>query len=184
MSVEPATALKVVHVPGPGIWVIRLSGVIDESFDVDEFAGKAEGVVVIDLDEVQRITSYGVRQWMRGLERLKATWVGIIRARPALVTQFNMISGFAGTAKLISLYLPYVCTQSGNSFEVLMDVRRQHATLAAHTPPPAKCPDSGSPAEFDDVPESYLSFVARQPVPVVPAVAEAQVQGPLAHGRG
>lgn len=182
MSVEPATALTVLHVPGPGTCIIRLSGVIDESFDVEQFAGKAEGVVLIDLDEVQRITSYGVRQWMRGLERLKGTWVGIIRARPALVAQFNMISGFAGTAKLVSLYLPYVCPQSGNTFEVLTDVRRQHAALAAHTPPPAKCPDSGTPAEFDDVPESYLSFVARQPVPVVPAVAEALLQG--TQGRG
>jgi hypothetical protein len=49
--------------------IVRLSGVVDET--LDRAALSAAGLeVVFDLDGVHRITSYGVREWVKAMEVL------------------------------------------------------------------------------------------------------------------
>jgi hypothetical protein len=165
------TSITYQHVRLPGGCRIRLSGVIDETFDAKRFTDGVGGVVVIDLDEVTRITSYGVRAWINALGELKHSWLGFVRCRPAIVAQFNMVAGFAGGGHILSMYLPYV-TPSGESFEVLVDLRRHWPELAAFRPPAVQCPDGVSEGIFDDVPEGYLSFIASAPAPVPPPLVD------------
>nr|UXE44856.1 serine/threonine-protein kinase PknD [uncultured bacterium] len=178
MSVSGTPAgLSIEQLRVGGGCILKLSGVIDENFDTNRFVTGVEGVVVVDLDNVKRITSYGVREWMAALQRLKCSWLGFIRCRPAMVAQFNMVTAFAGPGKLVSMYLPYVSSASGQTFEVLTDIRRHHAELTTLTPPPVNAPDTGQAAEFDDIPESYFSYVASQPPPDVPPIADQLISG-------
>src|SRR4051812_22516477 len=102
--------------------LIKLSGTIDERFNRAELVDAGRGLVVLDLDEVTRITSYGVREWMRALGDLDAHYIGLVRCRPAIVAQLNMVAGFAGRGEVLSVYAPYVCPKCGKNFEVLLDI--------------------------------------------------------------
>jgi eukaryotic-like serine/threonine-protein kinase len=172
MESDTPRRLKIEHVRVHGGCLIRLSGVVDETLDKELFLSKVEGVVVIDLDGVTRITSYGVREWLSALQQLKATWLGFVKCRPAMVSQFNMVPNFGRGGKILSLYLPYICPKTAKTFDVLADVRKQHAELSAYRLPDVQCPEGDGPAEFDDMPDVYLGEVAAQGRPDAPPLVD------------
>jgi tRNA A-37 threonylcarbamoyl transferase component Bud32 len=162
---------------GAGV-ALRLEGVIDETFDRSKFSAGLHGkVVVVDLDKVRRITSFGVREWVGAVSALAAKYLGFANCRPALVSQMNMVRGFTGRGQLVSLYLPYACTSCGENFEKLIDLRNHHAEIVRMEVPVAVCPKCSAVAELDDVPESYLSFAASQPMPTPPASFDGILNG-------
>jgi eukaryotic-like serine/threonine-protein kinase len=156
--------------------VVTLAGTIDETFDGAKLRAEARGHVLFDLDEVKRITSFGVREWIRLVSAVEVPYLGYLRARPALVTQFNIVFKFAGRGHLISLYAPYVC-DCGNEFEILFDLRRDHATLADFSPPTWSCPQCSEQAILDEVPSTYFGYIASVPAPRMPPGAEALLDG-------
>ena len=53
--------------PRGGGALLKLSGVIDETFSPHQLLEAARGKVVLDLDGVKRITSFGVREWVNAM---------------------------------------------------------------------------------------------------------------------
>jgi hypothetical protein len=166
----------------PGVVHVRVAGVVDEHFDSARLAPlvTCSDPIVIDLDAVERITSYGVREWLRALRPVKSAPIFFARVRPAMVSQFNSVAGFDMRGALLSLYSPYVCTACNNAFEVLTDVRKEKDSLASFLAPPASCPKCGSAdASFDDLEAAYYACVASKPLPMVPTVVDALLDGTL-----
>ncbi len=164
---------------------VELAGEIDASFTVPA-TDAGGGALVVDLSGVRRITSFGVREWIRFLQAVSAPRIYFTGARPALVAQFNMVAGFAGHGVVVSLYLPYLCPSCDTESEVLLDLRTRFDVVKTGAVPDAACPRCGEPSELDDLPETYFGFVATQPAPVVPAEDAAVVDGatlPAAAGR-
>lgn len=157
--------------------LLTLSGNIDESFDPAKLAEGVSGVVVIDVDGVRRITSFGVREWMNALKAMSFEACYFVRCRPAVVSQFNMVQGFGGRGELLSFYAPYVCVGCGKDLELLLDLRLQHEQVRGLTPPEVKCEACGGQAELDDVPAAYFSYVASAPKPNPPPLVEALLSG-------
>ena len=156
--------------------VQTISGVIDESLDPAVFANVA-GPLVVDLDGVQRITSYGVRQWTRALRSSTASYLVVIRARPCIIVQLNSVSGFLGTADLASFYGPFECSACSNEFDVLYDVRKDWAAISQGKEPQSKCPKCGADATFDDVPDAYFFFTSTLKQPQPPSAVLAYLDG-------
>jgi eukaryotic-like serine/threonine-protein kinase len=140
MSTSASAKLSISRSDGPGGCVLRLSGVIDESIDRRKLIEGAHGVVVLDLDGVQRITSYGVREWVMAVKAIPHEYLCFARCRPAIVSQFNMVTNFGGSGQLVSFYAPYVCPSCAKDFDVLVDLKAQHAAVKAFSLPPARCP--------------------------------------------
>src|SRR5262249_23479026 len=143
---------------------------LDRSFDAGKLtAGLAscEKPVVFDLDGVTRITSSGVRAWMRALGALTVERYYFVRCRPALVLEFSMVPGFAQRGELVSLYCPFRCRDCGRSVDVPLDLRREHHCLVSARPPQGICPDCRVAAEFDEDPASYFAFGRNLPAPTV-----------------
>ena len=160
--------------PGGG-WLLKLNGVIDETFDRTRLAFGPEDTLVFDLAGVRRITSYGVREWIAAMGDLQASYY-FIRCRPAVVSQFNMVQNFGGRGQLVSLFAPYACSACGKEIEVLVD-RRHHPSAHALAPPTLPCPSCGAEAEFDDIPETFFSYVAAAPPLSLSPHAEAVIDG-------
>ncbi len=155
---------------------VQICGVIDESFDLSSMFGRWHGCIVFDLSEVERVTSFGVREWMRALDSLRVDYYCFVRCSPSVVCQFNLVANFAGRGELISLYAPYRCESCGEETKELYDMRRESVSAA---PPEArevtcKC---GQPAEFDDVPDMYFDYVSSVPSPRPPASALGLIDG-------
>ena len=146
-----------------------LDGTIDERASLEEHFRKLTGTVIIDLDKVDRITSFGVLEWRAGLRCLEsADFYAFIRCRPPLVTQFNLVDGFAQRGELVSFYLPYFCRACSNEFQILVDLRHHYFVAVSREPPHARCRKCGGDAEFDGLAEDYLSYVGSRPRPHVP----------------
>ena len=155
------------HVNGT---VVRIEGAIDESFNLDSFTGGRE-VVVLDVDGVNRINSVGIKRWRAALHDLDARYLCFVRCRPAVVSQFNIVSGFACGGELISFYLPYLCPQCDHSQSMLLDLRKDRGLIESLTAPEMKC-KCGAMAEFDDFPEYYLRYAHGAPPPRPPGAAQ------------
>lgn len=160
---------------------MRIAGVMDERFDRNQVRSLTEGTsgaVVIDLDGVVRITSFGVREWMGFIDDISHRSVYLARTRPSFAAQFNMIAGFGGSAKLVSLYAPYVCNACDHEFDAPIDLREDHETVAQLAAPARSCPKCGEDdTELDDLPDAFFEYVASVPAPKVPPAVSAVIDG-------
>lgn len=163
--------------------VAKLTGVIDESLHEDSFVGVTQPLV-IDLQNVSRITSYGVRQWIRALKACTAPYVGFINVPECMITQFNIVGGFSGAGQLLSIFAPYVCTECGHGFQVLQDLRKDWVKVSAFMSSIAPCPACGKDAELDDNPESYYYFCSSSKQPSPPPEVQALLDGSASSGGG
>lgn len=153
--------------------LLTLTGALDEGADLEQLSVGVRGVVVVDLDAVPIITSYGVRKWVSAFRDFPSNSLYFVRCRPALLTQFNLITKFGGPGQLLSFYAPYVCPRCGSDVEVLIDLRKQEAQVKTFSPPVVSCPSCKVPAQFDDIPQSYFRYVASAPIPSPPPLVDA-----------
>lgn len=169
--------LDITHASGASI--VRVSGVIDERFQPASFAALSERAspVLIDLDGASRITSFGVREWMRALKDLRTDQYFYVRVRPAMVAQFNSVNQFGGRGRIVSLYCPYVCPACENTFDVLVDLRKKPEFVRAAAAPSMECPFCKALGDFDDIEATYFAYVASAPPLQVPAAIEAIIDG-------
>lgn len=152
--------LKIEDQPGFG-WLVRVSGAITERADFRALTGLAETAPLrLDLAGVEQINSCGVREWIHFVRRLSglAHPFELVRCSPAIVRQINMISNFCGSGAVRSVLLPYYCGECGQEELRMLE-------LPAHGQRPEieqsiACGKCGESAEFDDLPDAYLTFQA------------------------
>ncbi|HEY8210812.1 MAG TPA: hypothetical protein VIG99_25185 [Myxococcaceae bacterium] len=136
----------------------QLAGVINEDNLLEErlTATKGKGVL-IDLANVERINSCGVRDWIRFAQRLEAAGnnLYLLRCSPVVVAQLNMVRNFCGEkGQVLSFQAPYFCPNCDEERTETFPA----AQVAVGTSPDAVCPTCKGPMEFDDLPDLYFGF--------------------------
>ncbi len=143
-----------------GFTTVEFSGEIDENTDFSELTNRLTGSVVFHLQQVRRINSCGVREWVNFVRDLpNVTDLTFAHCSPAIVTQLNMIYNFRGGATLRSFYAPYICDDCEIEEEKLIDIASNFGEGKEHDPPEFLCEKCGEPLEFDDLPDHYLAFL-------------------------
>ncbi|WP_420895050.1 STAS domain-containing protein, partial [Sorangium cellulosum] len=121
------------------VLVVRLAGRMTESFKGAALARELDGKVLLDLAGVERITSFGVREWLQMIQaaqpRLRALYLA--RCSEPVINQISMIRRFTGGGQVVSFYAPYCCESCGAQFERLVDCAHDAASLAEGKPPDA-----------------------------------------------
>ena len=140
------------------VTVVSLQGELSERFPGLEIGRRLRGEVLLDLSQVHRITSFGVREWLTMLRELYATRLTLVRCSESFVHQLTMIRSFTGMGRIASFFAPYACPRCGTAFSVLYDAVRDRAAVEARLPVPASCPHCASPALFDEDPTVYLAL--------------------------
>lgn len=157
------------------VTVVSIRGRISESFGGDGVGAKLSGPVVFDLDGVERVTSYGVREWLAMLSTAKhVTELAFVRCSEAVVAQLGMIRKFVGSGAVASFYGPYMCSSCGEGFERLFTLQEDGGALLASSPPDCPCPNCHGLGRFDDDAEGYFAF-ARPHVSAKPSDEMASV---------
>jgi anti-anti-sigma regulatory factor len=156
---------------------VKLSGVIDEDNELVELTEKIPGggTVVIDLGEVERINSCGVRDWVNWLSSVEAkpAEVVLVECSPAIVAQINLVNNFTGNGVVKSFYIPYFCPECDGEKVLLAEAVDMGPP--PHEPPTCRCDECDQPMDFDDMPDSYFAFLSSQKT-----IAKAEkVQGVL-----
>jgi anti-anti-sigma regulatory factor len=142
---------------------VKLSGVIDEDNELADLVDKIPpGTAVIDLGEIERINSCGVRDWVNWLGKLEgnATRVVLVECSPAIVAQINLVNNFTGNGVVKSFYVPYFCPECDE--EKVLLVEAADMGPPPHEPPTCRCDECDLVMDFDDMPDSYFAFLSNQ----------------------
>jgi hypothetical protein len=146
------------------ITLLKFVGTIDENFDGPGVARGLEGQLIISLEKVRRITSFGIRQWVDFIMAASQTASAIyfIECAPRIVDQFNMVANFGGRGMILSFYAPFRCDQCGAERMKLIQVDRDREMIRGMNLEGDLCPNDNSQEYFDDDPDTYLSYVGAQ----------------------
>ncbi len=140
---------------------VEFSGEIDKNTDFSELSTRLQGHVVFHLQQVHRINSCGVREWVNFVRELpNVEELTFSHCSPAIVAQLNMIYNFRGAAKLRSFYAPYICDTCNIEVTKLLDIETSFPNRGENEPPEFNCERCSKPLEFDDLPDHYLAFLA------------------------
>ncbi|HEY7956596.1 MAG TPA: hypothetical protein VII38_14930, partial [Polyangia bacterium] len=140
---------------------VKLSGVIDEDNELATLADKlGAGTAVIDVSEIERINSCGVRDWVNWLSKAEkgGAKVVLIECSPAIVAQINLVNNFTGQGVVKSFYAPYFCPNCDLEKVLLVETRDMHG-VQPFKAPSCRCDECDGPMDFDDMEESYFAFL-------------------------
>jgi anti-anti-sigma regulatory factor len=142
---------------------VKLGGVIDEDNELSDLVDKIpNGTAVIDLGEIERINSCGVRDWVNWLSKLEnnGTRSVLVECSPAIVAQINLVNNFTGGGVVKSFYVPYFCPECDE--EKVLLVEASDMGPPPHEPPTCRCDECDLVMDFDDMPDSYFAFLSNQ----------------------
>jgi anti-anti-sigma factor len=141
---------------------VKLSGEIDEDTELSELVDKIPpGTAVIDLGEIERINSCGVRDWVNWLGKVEQTRTNVVlvECSPAIVAQINLVNNFTGNGVVKSFYVPYFCPECDEEKVLLVEASDM---APPHEPPTCRCDECDLVMDFDDMPDSYFAFLSNQ----------------------
>ncbi len=142
---------------------VKLSGVIDEDNELADLTDAIPGgMVIIELGEIERINSCGVRDWVNWLNAIEAKGaeVVLVECSPAIVAQINLVHNFTGNGTVKSFYVPYFCPECDEEKVLLTEAIEMGPP--PHEPPICRCDGCDLVMDFDDMPESYFAFLSSQ----------------------
>jgi anti-anti-sigma regulatory factor len=145
-----------------GVSTLKLAGVIDEDNELTSLEDKITGgPVVLDLSEIDRINSCGVRDWVNWLGRIEKTGARLvfINCSPAIVAQINLVHNFTATGIVKSFYAPYYCPRCQKEKQLRLETRDLVTQAPISQAPTCRCDECDGPMDFDDIEESYFSFL-------------------------
>ncbi|WP_199242759.1 serine/threonine-protein kinase [Vitiosangium sp. GDMCC 1.1324] len=143
---------------------VRIAGVIDETFPLTSTSSDVGGLIIVDLGQVERISSFGVRRWIEFASKLPPGGISlyVVNAPPVMVDQLNMVEGFAGVARVLSVLAPYTCRACGEDRLRLVDLQAEAAIIAEGRAPEHSCPVCAGKLEFADLPSEFFDYAKRQ----------------------
>jgi hypothetical protein len=150
-------SLRVRSVNRGPICYLELSGTVDESFDPNLLLSEAKASkVILNLKQVTRLTSFGVREWTNCMRELcgRVERVFLVQCSPAIVSQLNMVANFAGTAHILSVDAPFYCELCGWETELTCNIEPGKQVVI----PEVSCEQCTANMTFDDDPASYFAF--------------------------
>jgi serine/threonine protein kinase len=155
--------------------VLDVAGLVDELF---VSFGDLNGAktVVLNVGGITRLTSFGVRQWLRAMQELPKSLaqVYLLGCPTFFVDQLNMVLNFGGPAKILTVVAPYTCSACGVESGETIDVLAEQGNLAKGAVPEKECARCGNKLEFDETAESYFAFVRKYGAATLPpAIADA-----------
>jgi len=139
--------------------LVTVQGRVNESFEGEALGNQIRGAdVVFELSEVDRITSFGVRGWLRMMQLASLGEAYFVRCSESVVNQITMIHNFCGPALVHSIVAPYLCESCGAEFGVALHAVEDGDLLRGRHPPEVRCPECRSSAEMDEDPWAFLDL--------------------------
>ncbi len=137
--------------------VFYLKGVINEFAKFNQLFKFKGPEMVLNLKEVRRINSTGVRELINAIERVDRSIEMIFEECPPIVVyQMAMIPNFTLRVQVKSVYAPYYCPECDHQEEILIEMEDFSLEKGL---PTATCKSCGNELDFDDDEESYFYFM-------------------------
>lgn len=135
-----------------------ISGSITEESDFAPLLEALPAKCVLDLSNVKRINSTGVRKWIQFMRAVPAVQSVRLEKCPVLfVSQMNMIAGFAGHATVASVSVPLICTACEEPAEEVVELDGFSPEAFTTT---SVCSACGGKLALDAEPLDYFAFLS------------------------
>jgi anti-anti-sigma regulatory factor/DNA-directed RNA polymerase subunit RPC12/RpoP len=121
---------------------LRLNGDLDRSFPREKLAEGLEGTVIVDLGAIGKIEPAGAMEW-RGFVGMVAPLVErlyLASAPPTFVEKLCTRDDLNPKVQLITVLMPYTCTNCGTTSAHNVDVGAHYDVLKFATAPELRCP--------------------------------------------
>ena len=95
------------------VGLVYVHGLVDESFRGFTTVKPTVKSLVIDVSRMTRMTSFGVRQWLKAMDALPkpSTEIYLLGCPTFFVDQLNMVLNFGGASKVLTVVAPYLALQ-------------------------------------------------------------------------
>jgi hypothetical protein len=134
---------------------IVLKGIINEDTLFSPIT-KVGAPYILNFKNITSINSCGIRSWVNFLKELGAHEVFYEECPPVIVRQMNMVPSFVGKAKVLSVFVPYVCDACEKEHLELLSDKDFKASDLKETFPCPYC--QKGEMELDGSPEQYFAF--------------------------
>ncbi|WP_395833588.1 protein kinase [Archangium violaceum] len=151
---------------------VRIAGIIDETFPLTSSSPDLGGLIIVDPGRVERISSFGVRRWLEFVSKLPPEGISlhVVNAPPVMVDQLNMVEGFAGVSRVLSVLAPYTCHACGEDRLRLVDLQTEAPLLAEGRAPEHSCPVCAGKLELAELSSEFFDYARRQQLGTVDPV--------------
>jgi len=186
-AVQPPPKLLIERLSDGDVTCLRLMGTIDEQFDAPGLAQTiACRYLILDLGGVDRISSFGIRQWIDFVQHIAPRLAGVyyVECSPKVVDQFNMVANFGGAGYIVSFYAPYRCESCDQEKRHLFRTDEETPVWRAGQAPPTNCQTCANKEDFDENPAMYFNYVAQQPIQAIPPAVMQFLRVHLNYGQG
>lgn len=148
-----------------GRTTITLSGVINERTDLQQLFENIEGeTLTINLKDVTRINSCGVRDWVNAVKSItQPVTIEYAECSRAVVDQLIMVFNFLTGGSILSFYAPYYCDACDEEFNMLINVSEHFPdedSLEEPEAPDFDCPGCGKAMAFNEDEDKYFLFLS------------------------
>jgi anti-anti-sigma regulatory factor len=145
-----------------GVCTLKIAGVIDEDNELVPLEGQlGSGPMVLDLGEIERINSCGVRDWVNWLGRIEKVGARLVfvNCSPAIVSQINLVHNFTANGIVKSFYAPYFCPRCKKEKLLRLEARDLAKSAPIAKAPTCRCDECDGVMDFDEMEESYFAFL-------------------------
>ncbi len=145
-----------------GVSTLKIAGVIDEDNELVPLESKlGGGPMLLDLGEIERINSCGVRDWVNWLGRIEKNGARLVfvNCSPAIVSQINLVHNFTASGIVKSFYAPYFCPRCKKEKLLRLEARDLAKSAPIAKAPTCRCDECDGVMDFDEMEESYFAFL-------------------------
>ena len=142
---------------------VSISGIVDEHADFSPLLLKKTDILFLELKNVNRINSSGVRKWVNALDKLRDVEIHYINCSFAVVEQLSMVPEFLNKKSYVeSFEAQYVCENCNISqtFNLVVGYDIKPGEARYPDGPEKICYNCKEKMEFDHNPDSYLYFLS------------------------
>lgn len=137
---------------------IKLNGIIDENTNLTALLNYKGKHLVFNFKDVTSINSCGIRTWVNFMKELSGSNIEFVECPPVIVRQMNMVPSFLGSAKVTSVFVPYVCDSCEHEHYELFSIQDYKSGKSVlETMNCEKC--SSEEMEMDGNVKQYFAFV-------------------------
>jgi len=146
------------------VTLLTMHGTLDQGF-----AGRATAAalatrkVVVSMRDIRRFASWGMSEWMDFLRGSADRDLYLIECSTYAATQINLVTGLSGHAKLVSLYVPFRCSQCGTEIDSLVLATGDREALRHISTTTSVCAKCGGQCSLEEHPASALVAIAELP---------------------
>ncbi|CAN5686861.1 hypothetical protein BH11MYX1_BH11MYX1_01310 [soil metagenome] len=147
-----------------GITLVTMHGTLSDSFEGRKLAASIKSdKILVDMNEVRRLASWGMSEWMDFLRSTAECDLYLIECSTYAVSQLNLVTGLMGHAKLISFFAAYRCTSCNAEMQTRFLVPRDRELMDDIRASYQDCLTCGRRARIDEYPEAMFDSIRARP---------------------